>query len=111
MARSRVLGSKLRTDIHHESRAEGASQDRRSAGSRPLEGERSELADAMLADAMLADGLADAIAVDGLDGLEANLSSPIGQSVGQSVGQPIGQSETEDQTVIQSGRIALGERP
>jgi hypothetical protein len=94
-ARSTVVGSKLReTDAGP---IEGATDDRRSIGSRATQGDRAESADARLADARLVDSrLADAIAVDGLEG---NLSAPIGQP------------DAEDQTVIQSGRIALGERP
>lgn len=100
MARSMVLGSKLRTESHHEGHPESPTEisthDRRSVGSRATEGDRSELTDALLADALLADAIA-------VDGLEASLASPLGH--------PVGQAETEDQTVIQSGRIALGERP
>jgi hypothetical protein len=94
-ARSTVVGSKLReTDAGP---IEGATDDRRSIGSRATQGDRAESADARLADARLVDSrLADAIAVDGLEG---NLSAPVGQP------------DAEDQTVIQSGRIALGERP
>jgi hypothetical protein len=91
-ARSTVLESKLRTEAHPEGPIEGSTDDRRSIWSRATEGDRAELADARLAD----ERLADAIAVDELAG---NVSAPIGQP------------DAEDQTVIQSGRIALGERP
>jgi uncharacterized membrane protein len=85
MARSMVLESNLRsTEAHPEGHPEFQTYpDRRSIWSLATEGDRSELADA--------------IAVEDGEG------SPLGQ--------PLGQPGPEDQTILQSGRIALGERP
>jgi hypothetical protein len=87
-----VLGSTLRTEAHPEAPIEGPIDDRRLIWSRATQGDRSEV-DARLVDARLADAIA-------VDGLEGNLSAPIGSP-----------ADADDQTVIQSGRVALGERP